>query len=225
VNGDPGHLAATLTQLENVTGVWDLIESRLRAGDANFVVDLGIALWRRYGTDAVPPWQFRSVFDRTLRLLTLTSGTIEHAVRLISVVPDRRKIRYAASLLASAHTVAELGLVFDAGRSEELRACLTQELVLRGVEVRHPWAVSPHWRFHPLGWLPLSLTSIEGRPGLPKYSSCSRRHRPAVPTTTASFSVRKTVRVALGRGAGRRRTRRARRRGRSAGAPLLYRGR
>lgn len=35
--------------------------------------------------------------------------------------------------------------MFDAGGSEELRACLTQELVLRGAEVRHPWAGSPHW--------------------------------------------------------------------------------
>ncbi len=170
MNDDAKHLAATLTRLENVTGVWDLAESRLRAGDASFVADLGIALWRKYGTDAAPPWQYRSVFDRTLRLLTLTPGTVDHAVRLISVVPDRRKIQYAASLLASAHTIAELGLVFDAGGSEELRACLTQELVLRGAEVRHRWAVSTHWRFHPLGWLPLSLTSVEGRPGLPEYS-------------------------------------------------------
>ncbi|MFI5931900.1 DUF6183 family protein [Actinoplanes sp. NPDC051494] len=85
---------------------------------------------------------------------------------MASVLPDRRKIQYAASLLASAHTVAELDRVFDAGGSEELRACLTQELVLRGTEVRHRWAVSTQSRFHPLGWLPLSLTSVEGRPGL-----------------------------------------------------------
>ncbi|MFI5841428.1 DUF6183 family protein [Catenuloplanes sp. NPDC051500] len=167
---DPGHLAATVAQLENVTGVRDLMERRLGEGDARFVADLGIALWVRYGTDATAPWQYRSIFDRALRLLALTRGTIEHAIRLIAVVPDRRTVRYAASLLASAHTVAELDLVFDAGGPEELRACLTQELVLRGSVVRHRWAVSPHWRFHPLGWLPLTLTSVEGRPSLAEYS-------------------------------------------------------
>lgn len=60
MNDDPSHLAATLTQLDNVAGVLGLAESRLGAGDASFVEDLGIALWRRYGTDAAPPWQSRS---------------------------------------------------------------------------------------------------------------------------------------------------------------------
>jgi hypothetical protein len=142
VNDDPEHLAATLTRLESVTEVWGLAESRLHSGDASFVADLGVALWRRYGTDAASPWQYRSVFDRVLRLLTLTPGAIEPAVRLMSVVSDRRKVQYAASLLASAHAVAGLGLVFDAGGSEELRAFLTQELALRGAEVRHRWADS-----------------------------------------------------------------------------------
>jgi len=169
VNDDPRRIVAGLAELDEVTGVWELAEQRLQAGDTRFVTDLGIAAWRRYGGDPTTPWQYRNVFDRTLRLLTLTPGATDQAVRLIAVVQDRRLIRYAASLLASAHTVADLGVVFDAGGSEELRACLLQELVLRGAEVHHPWAVSPHWRHHPLGWLPSSLTSIEGRPSLPRY--------------------------------------------------------
>ncbi|MFV2028166.1 DUF6183 family protein, partial [Micromonospora sp. LOL_028] len=155
---------AGLAGLGDVTAVLALAERRLRTGDASFVADLGIAVWRSYGGDTTVPWQHRSVFDRTLRLLTLTPGAIDQAVRLIAVVQDRRQIRYAASLLASAHTAADLAAVFDADGSEELRACLLQELVLRGAEVHHRWVVSPHRRQHPLGWLPLSLTPIEGHP-------------------------------------------------------------
>ncbi|MGC5051212.1 DUF6183 family protein [Micromonospora sp. DT48] len=166
---DPRDIAATVTELHDVTRVHELAERRLGAGDARFVADLGIALWRRYAGQAVSPWQYRSVFDSVLRLLTLTPGVVDQAARLVSVVQDRHTTRYAASLLASAHSPADLGVVFDAGRSEELRACVLQELVLRGAEVRHRWATSSHWRYHPLGWLPLSLTPIEGRPVLPDY--------------------------------------------------------
>ncbi|MFY1652526.1 DUF6183 family protein [Solwaraspora sp. WMMB762] len=169
MDDDPRSIVAGLAELGDVTAVLALAEKRLRAGDASFVADLGIAVWRRYGGDTTAPWQYRSVFDRTLRLLALTPGVIDQAVRLISVVQDRHQVRYAASLLASAHTVADLGVVFDADGSEELRACLLQELVLRGADVHHPWAVSPHWRHHPLGWLPLSLTPIEGHPSRPRY--------------------------------------------------------
>jgi len=169
VDDDPQSIVAGLAELGDVTGVWELAEQRLQAGDARFVTDLGVAIWREYGGDPTTPWQYRSVFDRTLRLLTLTPGVIDQAVRLIAVAQDRRQIRYAASLLASAHSVADLAVVFDAGGSEELRVCLLQELVLRGAEVHHPWVVSPHWRHHPLGWLPLSLTSIEGHPSRPRY--------------------------------------------------------
>jgi hypothetical protein len=59
--------------------------------------------------------------------------------------------------------------------SEELRACLVHELVLRGVVVAElpgvaNWATSPHWKHHPLGWLPLTLSGIEEDPPLPSYS-------------------------------------------------------
>ncbi|MFV2009405.1 DUF6183 family protein [Micromonospora sp. LOL_027] len=169
MDDDPRSIVAGLAESGDVTGVKEFAEKHLQAGDARFVADLGIAMWRRFGGDTTAPWQYRSVFNRTLRLLTLTPGVTDQAVRLISVVQDRRQVRYAASLLASAHTVTDLGVVFDAGRSEELRACLLQELVLRGAKVHHRWAESPHWRHHPLGWLPLSLTPIEGRPSLPEY--------------------------------------------------------
>ncbi|MFF8545041.1 DUF6183 family protein [Streptomyces werraensis] len=62
-----------------------------------------------------------------------------------------------------------------AAASEELRACLLQELVLRGVTVAESpaieaWATSSHWGYHPLAWLPLELSVIEETPPLPSYS-------------------------------------------------------
>lgn len=49
------------------------------------------------------------------------------------------------------------------------------ELVLRGVTIAdsptiEAWATSPHWRHHPLAWLPLELFAIEEAPTLPSYS-------------------------------------------------------
>lgn len=87
-----------------------------------------------------------------------------------------------ASLLASGQVPEDLAVVFardDApGASEELRACLVHELVLRGVAVTAapgiaPWASSPHWRHHPLGWLPLSLSSVEETQHLPYHRAGS----------------------------------------------------
>jgi hypothetical protein len=170
MNDDPGTIAVRLVESESVTGVWELAERRLAAGDAAFVADLGVALWQQYGSDPSPPWQYGSAFDRILRLLALTPGMIEPAVRLISITMDRRLTRYAASLLASAHPAVELERVFDGVASDELRVCVLQELLLRGTDVHHRWVTSPHWRFHPLAWLPRSLTPLEGRPSLPSYT-------------------------------------------------------
>ncbi|MEV4708145.1 DUF6183 family protein [Actinoplanes sp. NPDC049316] len=167
---DPEEVAAGLTDLDNVTDVWAAADRRLAAGDAAYVADLGIAVWQRYGRDPAPPWQSTSVFDHILRLLTLTPGVIEQALRLISITLDRRRCRYAASLLASAHPPRALDAVFSGVAAEELRACLLQEIVLRGGSVDHPWTESSHWRHHPLAWLPRSLTPMEGRPDLPAYS-------------------------------------------------------
>ena len=167
---DPGEIAAGLTSLDDVTGVWATADRHVAAGDAGFVADLGIALWQAYGNDPRPPWQYGSAFDHLLRLLTMTPGTLEDALRLIAVTTDRRRCRYLASLLASAHPPEALGEVFSGPANEELRACVVQEVVLRGGAVRHPWVDSPHWRRHPLAWLPRTLTPIEDRPGMPAYN-------------------------------------------------------
>lgn len=178
-----------LAQLDDVSPVGELAERRILAGDAAFVADLGLAVRRACRGESRPPWQYASVLERVLRLLTLTPGAVGEAVRFLSEGADRRGIRYAASLLASAHTSAELGVVFSSGRSEELRVCLVQELVLRGEQAGHPWVSSPHWRYHPLAWLPTTLTAVEGRPDLPRYSlRGSVQSRPQVAVRTVRRS-------------------------------------
>jgi hypothetical protein len=181
VDDDPEAIAHRIAAMDSVTGVWALAEQRLEAGDPAFVADLGIALWQQYGTDPAPPWQYRSVLDRMLRLLALTPGAVEQALRLIAVTQDQRRTRYAAALLASAHTASALA-VFDGDATDELRACLLHELVLRGAEIQHPWVASPHWRDHPLAWLPRSLTPLEGRPSIPRYTIGASSH--SVPAVT-----------------------------------------
>ncbi|MET9896635.1 DUF6183 family protein [Streptomyces sp. NPDC006465] len=177
-------IVTRLPDLKKVTEVWNTAERRLAQGDVAFVADLGIALANRYGSSAPQIWQYRSVFDRLLRLLTMAPGPehVEQAVRLVSAAsPGNRKLaRYAASLLAEGQTPDDLTFVFAGGSSraaasEELRACLVHEMVLRSVTIAElpaieAWATSPHWRHHPLAWLPLELSVIEETPPLPNYS-------------------------------------------------------
>jgi hypothetical protein len=185
---DPQGIAADLVRMQDVTEVQQEAAARLGAGDAAWVADLGIAVWQRYGRQPAPPWQYRSVAGHLLRLLTLTPGAVEQALRLISATADRRGARQAASLLASAHSTADLTRVFSAGATEELRACLLQEMILRGAQVDHEWTASPHWRHHPLAWLPRDRTPLEGRPPLPQHTVTGGGHDlptvPARPVTT-----------------------------------------
>lgn len=169
-------IVAELPHLDDVTGLWTEIEARLGQGDAAFLSDLGVALTARYGAER--PWQYGSVFDRLLRLLALTPGPghVGHALRLVSVMDRPKAARYAASLLASGQEARDLAAAFSGRAPEELRACLVHELVLRGVAVEEVpaiarWATSPHWRHHPLGWLPLSRSDVEEHAGLPSYSA------------------------------------------------------
>ncbi|MGW0732992.1 DUF6183 family protein [Streptomyces sp. NPDC002851] len=177
-------IVTQLPDLKSVTNVWDTAERSLAKGDSAFVADLGIALANRYGSSAAQVWQYRSVLDRCLRLLTTTPGQehVEQALRLVSTAASthRKLARYAASLLAAGQTPENLTTVFAGGSSrvgasEELRMCLVHELVLRGVTLGEMpeiegWARSPHWRHHPLGWLPLELSALEETPPLPSYS-------------------------------------------------------
>nr|WTB31729.1 DUF6183 family protein [Streptomyces sp. NBC_00830] len=178
-------IVTKLPGLKSVTDVWKTADRSLVRGDAAFVADLGIALAGAYASDAGRIWQYRSVFDYLLRLLATTPGpgNVAQALRLASSAEaaDRKLDRYTASLLASSQPAEELAVAFTGYATEELRACLVHELVLRGVDVTESsgiagWAMSPHWRHHPLGWLPLALSDVEGRPDLPSYSARGGSH-------------------------------------------------
>ncbi len=194
-----------LPKLKNVTGVWEVADSHLAQGDAAFSTDLGIALAKKYGPGAEQMWQYRSVFDHLLRLLATTAGpeNIAQALRLVtsSEVSNRKLDRYAASLLASSHESKDLAAAFTGGASEELRACLVHELVLRGVVVAEVpgfagWATSPHWSHHPLSWLPLTLSDVEARPDLPSYSVRGGSHSmPYGPSGSREMAVIAGARV------------------------------
>ncbi|MGW4376170.1 DUF6183 family protein [Streptomyces albidoflavus] len=177
-------IVAGLPELKDVTGVWAVADERVARGDAAFAADLGVALARAYG-HAEPLWQYRSIFDHLLRLLATNAGpgNVAEALRLVSApeAPGRKRDRYTASLLASCRRPEELAVAFSGHASEELRACLVHELVLRGVAVDEEpgiarWAVSPHWRYHPLGWLPLTLSGMEDGADLPSYSLRGSSH-------------------------------------------------
>ncbi|MGW3339268.1 DUF6183 family protein [Streptomyces sp. NPDC001009] len=178
-------IVAELPNLEDVTGVYTMADDRLAQGDAAFPADLGIALARTYGSSTRQAWQYRSVFDHLLRLLATTPGpdTAVQALRLVGSTKcaGRRLDRYAASLLASSHEAADLTAAFTGRASEELRACLVHELVLRGVAIEEmpriaTWATSPHWSHHPLNRLPLRLSDVEGCADFPGYGPRTSSH-------------------------------------------------
>jgi hypothetical protein len=180
-------ILATLQELTDVTGVYEVADRRLAQGDAAFVAELGIALAERHGSAADQVWQYESLFDHLVRMLTITPGqeNVERALRLVAAAGSRGRNgdRLLASLLAFGQPPEDLAMVFaedsaPAAASEELRACLVHELVLRGVAVTEVpgiarWASSPHWRHHPLGWLPLWLSGVEEAQHLPHYTARS----------------------------------------------------
>ncbi|AEV85614.1 hypothetical protein ACWT_4592 [Actinoplanes sp. SE50] len=164
MNGDIDSMVAELPRMDSVTPILRVAAARLDDGDAAFVADLGIALWLRYRWETAPP-QVTEAFEQLLRLLLGRPGVLDQAVRLLCVAGDRRTERVAASMIAARQPTADLGVVFRADAPAELRACLAQELVLRGAEIDPRW-VDPT---HPLGWLPPSLTSLDASPALPVH--------------------------------------------------------
>jgi hypothetical protein len=204
VTGRIQKIVAELPHLENVSGVTAVAADRLGQGDAAFAADLGLALARAYGASG-GVWQYQSVFDHLLRLLATTPGPehVVQALRLIcqAEVADRKLDRHAASLLASGHEAADLAVAFTGQASEELRACLVHELVLRDVAVEATpgiarWATSPHWRYHPLGWLPLTRSDVEAGADLPSYSVRGTRHAlPYGPSRGRELSAHPGARV------------------------------
>ena len=177
-------IVESLPNMKNVNEIYEIADRRLHAGEASFVGDLGVALSERIGGDQ-EDMLYRRLFGELFLLLAVTpsSGGLVQALRLFSAAPSGGSIseRYAASLLAASQSPEDLSTVVftdsePAGDpSEELRACLVHELVLRGVAVSElpdiaKWLASPYWRRHPLAWLPLGLSEIERKLDLPSYS-------------------------------------------------------
>ncbi|MFG2692089.1 DUF6183 family protein [Kitasatospora sp. NPDC048407] len=172
-------ILAGLPDLTDVTGVSAMAEERLAQGDAAFLADLGLVLAASLDSPGAT-WQYRSVFDRLVRLLAVTPGAenVRQALRLLAAAPrnGRNGDRLAASLLASGHRPADLAAAFAGPASDELRACLVHELVLRGVDLSSiprisAWATAPHFTHHPLGALPLTRSPLEAFAALPGYSA------------------------------------------------------
>lgn len=198
-------IVAELPGLTSVTGVWEVAGDRLAQGDRAFVEDLGIALSERYGSAAEEVWQYRSVLDRLVQMLATTEGpgNAVQAVRLVSStgIGTPRLDRYLASMLASGHRAEDLAAVFAGGASDELCACLIQELVLRDVVVAETpgiadWTASPQWSRHALGRLPLTLSDVEEHRDLPHYGSHGSSHQvPYGPSKDRDLAVTAGTRV------------------------------
>jgi len=135
-----------------------------REGNVERLQETAQALVKR-AEPSVPEWAARSVFDRIGRALTLTPGPdFATAVCEVARLADAEKL---ASLTAYGQQVDVCATLFAASdeADEEFLACLLQELVLRHENLeREPFA--SFWRMiktrgHPLGLLPLRITSVE----------------------------------------------------------------
>ncbi|MEU6857941.1 DUF6183 family protein [Glycomyces sp. NPDC046736] len=179
-------IVAELPRLKKPREIYQEIEQRFAEGDAEFVADLAIAV-KAANVEANPPetWRYDASFKFLLRLFATTPGPhhVEQVLRLLFAPPqsDQKRIQFFASVLAASQTPEDLSPVFTGDGSvatDELRACLIHELVLRqavidAVPAIRQWAESPHWRSHPLGGLPNRLAAFEKNPALPQYSTRS----------------------------------------------------
>ncbi|MDN5858103.1 MAG: DUF6183 family protein, partial [Pseudonocardia sp.] len=155
-------IVAELPGLDGLDGFWDAMDARLAQGGAAFLADLGIALRTTYGNRPVP--HARAVVDGLLRRLALLPwpGHVPQVLRLAAGAGIAT--RYVASILAGGQDLTELAPALQHDVPAALRACLVQELVLRGA--RDPAAMPVG---HPLSVLPGVRTALEDDPPLPRY--------------------------------------------------------
>ncbi|MFJ8442084.1 DUF6183 family protein [Kitasatospora griseola] len=191
-------IVADLPRLNDVNSVCATARKQLARGDAAFLAELGLAL-AGHLDEGGPKWQYRSVFDHLVRLLAARPGAenVRQALRLLAAVPD--SVRLAASLLASGHRPADLAAAFTGPASNELRACLVHELILRGVDLdtvpgASAWAGTPHFAHHPLGALPLTPSPLEALADLPGYGPDGSCHAlPYGPSGGEQLTARRTA--------------------------------
>ncbi|MFM9369910.1 DUF6183 family protein [Streptomyces sp. Da 82-17] len=168
-----------LPEARDVNPVYAVVDEAHARGDVQFLGQLGCALGELWGPER-QSWPYRSVFDHVLRRLATTPGreNVVQALRLVALpkVARRGLDRTTASMLASEQPPEHLAAAFTERASEELRACLVHELVLRGVPVAGipriaAWATSRHWLHHPLRRLPLTRSDLEAHADLPRHGA------------------------------------------------------
>ena len=166
-------LVASLRGVDSVGPQWDVVDSWVRDGELELLLDAARALSGPPPT-AVPKWAADSVLGRIARVMALTPrpGFAKATSQIARLVGARELAALAASaqdLEACATLVGEVD-----EQDAEFTACLVQELVLREGDLeREPFTSS--WRSsvsqgHPLRWLPLRLLPLERSISLPSYS-------------------------------------------------------
>ncbi|MFE2521754.1 DUF6183 family protein [Streptomyces mirabilis] len=166
--------------------VWGQAEQRAAQGDASYVSELGMQLadLRAAAVEQVRECERRLV--HVVRVLALTPGR-GSLVQLLRLLDEKRPStagsgllpRFVSSLLAEHQQVTDLAAtVFDGcewARLDELRACLFQELVLRGVVDIDTFPALRSWPLvrpgrHPLAWLPVHRSDLEADADFPSRS-------------------------------------------------------
>ncbi|MFF7603094.1 DUF6183 family protein [Streptomyces mirabilis] len=165
--------------------VWGHAEQRAAQGDASYVGELGMQLADLRAAAVEQAREYERQLVHVVRVLALTPGR-DSLVQLLRLLDEKHLStagsgilpRFVASLLAEHQQVADLAAtVFDrreSARLDELRACLFQELVLRGVDIDtfpalRSWPlVRPGW--HPLAWLPVHRRDLEAGADFPSRS-------------------------------------------------------
>ncbi|MCB5169709.1 DUF6183 family protein [Streptomyces bambusae] len=203
--------------------VWGQVEQRARQGDMVYVRELGARLAVGLSDASEQVRAYGRSLAHVVRALALTPGrdSVEQLIALLDahapLSTTEAGPRMVASLLAEAQDPGDLAeLLYDRperDKHDELRSCLFQELLLRGVDTTAHAALSTwvRWRpgWHPLVWLPAELRPFEaGSPfpsrgitsaagGLWSGLTAEGRVDPATPRTAGPSSLRNGIGVEL----------------------------
>ncbi|MFE1596864.1 DUF6183 family protein [Nocardia sp. NPDC058705] len=163
-------------QRDDYRDIRERIESSVGAGDLEFAVSLGRAAATAYGAgnwiveDCVGTLLHASAPERAgaaLRVLAATKPEKSRAGRIAAKLAGSLEADEAVAAFGQAGLIGPI--------ADELRACLLQELILRGVTVADHdglvrWANSAHWSGHPLRVLPFERTPFEHGLALRQFS-------------------------------------------------------
>lgn len=191
-------LVDELAETKDPRALWPRITEIVARGEPEILEQLTEELKRSAQRFGAHPWVLESTFDEIERVLALTPG-LANAEVLGRIVREPRtrpgskeeqgRVRFAASLLASAQERAVFSTMLEAcGKdeaSEELLASWLQESVVRGDSFIDERLAVELWRrlktkAHPLSVLPLELDEVEAglRAYVPRYELHAARVAP-----------------------------------------------